>query len=467
MNKFPEHFVFGAATAAFQAEGALLEGNRGKNYWDDYLKEQGMFDPSLASDFYHKYPEDLELCRTFGINGLRISIAWSRIFPSGVGKFDPSGVQFYHKLIDECIANGVEPFVTLHNFDTPLSLFEKGDWLSQKTIIAYVDFAEFCFKEYGNKVNYWITFNEPWSVVAGQYIIGHFPPNIKYDLPKAIQAMHNMMVAHAKVVEKYKKAEYLGEIGIVHILESKYGITNHLEDTRSARKEHILANQFLLDATYRGHYAEDTLENIEEILRENKGVLKTTREEFEMLAYAADQIDFIGVNYYASHFVKAYIGESTIHHNGTGEKGSSRFALKGVGERVNNPEVPTTDWDWPIYPQGLEDMLVFIKERYPNYKKIYVTENGMGEKDVLCDKQVQDDSRIAYIFVHLKAILKAIERGVNVEGYFVWSLMDVFSWTNGYKKRYGLFYVDFKNQNRYAKKSAYWYKKISNSKLLE
>ncbi|MGD1419383.1 family 1 glycosylhydrolase, partial [Enterococcus faecium] len=117
--------------------------------------------------------------------------------------------------------------------------------------------------EYGNKVNYWITFNEPWSVVAGQYIIGHFPPNIKYDLPKAIQAMHNMMVAHAKVVEKYKKAEYLGEIGIVHILESKYGITNHLEDTRSARKEHILANQFLLDATYRGHYAEDTLENIE------------------------------------------------------------------------------------------------------------------------------------------------------------------------------------------------------------
>lgn len=466
MNKFPEHFIFGAATAAFQAEGALLKGDRGKNYWDDYLQEQGMFDPSMASDFYHKYPEDLELCREFGINGLRISIAWSRIFPTGSGVIDSEGVKFYHKLIDACIANGVEPFVTLHHFDTPLPLFDKGDWLSQEMITAYVAFAEFCFNEYGDKVNYWITINEPWSVVAGQYIIGHFPPNEKYDLSKAIQSMHNMMVAHARVVKKYKEKDQTGEIGIVHILESKYAMTKSREDEQAALKEHVLANQFLLDATYKGHYSDDTLNILTDILVENEGELNATREDFEELAYAAQQIDFIGVNYYASHFIQAYSGESTICHNGTGEKGSSVFALKGVGERVNNPEIPTTDWDWPIYPRGLEDMLVFIKQRYPNYKKLYVTENGLGDKDVLCNGQVEDDSRIAYIFVHLKAILNAIEQGVNVEGYFLWSLMDVFSWTNGYTKRYGLFYVDFNNQNRYAKKSAFWYKKISDRKSL-
>lgn len=467
MKKFPENFIFGAATAAYQAEGALSEGNRGKNYWDDYLKEQNVFNPSYASDFYHKYPEDLDLCKNFGINGIRISIAWSRIFPEGTGEIDPIGVDFYHRLIDKCLAKGVEPFVTLHHFDTPLPLFKKGDWLSTEMMSAYVNFAEFCFKEYGGKVNYWITINEPWSVVAGQYIIGHFPPNYTYDLSKAVQSMHNMMVAHARVVQKYKEANYSGEIGIVHILESKYPINESEEDKQAALKEHILANQLLLDATFKGKYSEDTLSVILTILKENNGELITSKNDFEELKFAADHLDFIGINYYASHFLKAYNGESQIHHNGTGKKGSSIFALKGVGERVNNPEIPTTDWDWPIYPQGLEDMLLHIKQRYPNYNKIYVTENGMGDKDILCEETVNDTARINYITVHLNAILNAIDKGVQVKGYFLWSLMDVFSWTNGYTKRYGLFYVDFETQKRYPKKSAYWYKKVSEKKSLD
>lgn len=466
MNKFPENFIFGAATAAFQAEGALTEGNRGKTYWDDYLEEQGVFNPSMASDFYHRYPEDLELCQKFGINGIRISIAWSRIFPDGSGEIDPVGVDFYHRLIDECLDKGVEPFVTLHHFDTPVPLFKKGDWLSSEMMFSYVNFADFCFKEYGRKVKYWITINEPWSVVAGQYIIGHFPPNYHYDIPKAVQSMHNMMVAHARVVKKYKEASYSGEIGIVHILESKYAITESDADKQAALKEHILANQFLLDATFKGGYSEDTLETITNILSENGGELITSKQDFEELEFAANHLDFLGINYYASHFLKDYNGESQIHHNGTGKKGSSVFALKGVGERVNNPEIPTTDWDWPIYPQGLEDMLLLIKERYPNYNKVYVTENGMGDKDVLQEGEVQDHARIDYIRLHLKAILNAIDKGVQVEGYFLWSLMDVFSWTNGYTKRYGLFYVDFESQNRYPKKSAYWYKEIIEKKSL-
>ena len=432
MDKFSEDFIFGAATAAYQAEGGLDKGERGENYWDSYLKEKGHYDPSKASDFYHRYAGDLQLSRQFGINGIRISIAWSRIFPDGMGKIDSKGVRFYHYLIDTCIKNGVVPFVTLHHFDTPKKLFEQGDWLSSEMSAAYVDFASFCFKEYGHKVTRWITINEPWSLAAGQYIIGHFPPNEKYQIGKAVQAMHNMMVAHARVVKNFKKSGQKGEIGIVHILETKYSSTISEEDKRAAQNEHILANQFLLDATLKGKYSNETIQIIDTILHKNDAALIMTEEELTELEEAADLLDFLGVNYYASHFLKSYHGKSTIYHNGIGKKGSSLFALAGVGERVINPDIPTTDWDWPIFPQGLEEMLLFIKRHYANYKKIYVTENGLGRKDELIDGEVNDDERIDYLKLHLSAVLRAINQGVVIKGYFVWSLMDLFSWTNGY-----------------------------------
>ncbi|OQO69287.1 6-phospho-beta-galactosidase [Enterococcus villorum] len=467
MDTFPEQFIFGAATAAYQAEGAVTVGKRGKNCWDDYLQKSGEFDPRQASDFYNRYEEDLRLSHEFGINGLRLSIAWSRIFPNGKGEVDPAGVEFYHQLIDSCNKMGVTPFVTLHHFDTPEKQFKEGDWLSLKMVDAYVDFATFCFQEYGDKVSYWITINEPWSVVAGQYIIGHFPPNNHYQIGKAIQSMHNMMVAHARVVNIYKESNQKGEIGIVHILESKYSISEKEEDRKAAQKEHILANQFLLDATFNGEYSPETIHAIDEILSVNDSQFMTLEEDFLHLKEAAENIDFLGLNYYASHFLKHYTGTSKIHHNGSGKKGSSIFALKGVGERITNSAIPTTDWDWPIYPQGLEDMLLFIKKRYPNYKKIYITENGLGSKDQFKDGQIIDDERINYARLHLAAILRARKQGIKVEGYFMWSLMDMFSWTNGYNKRYGLFYVDFETQQRFPKKSAYWYKKISETKKLD
>lgn len=451
-NKFPRDFIFGAATAAYQAEGATNVDGKGKTYWDDYLKEKGYYDPSVSSDFYHKYPKDLELCKEFGINGIRISIAWTRIFPEGNGEVNKKGIEFYHKLIDKCIEEGVEPFVTLHHFDTPYPLYEKGDWLAQETINNFVEFAKVCFEEYGNKVNKWITINEPWSVVAGQYIIGHFPPNIKYDLPKAIQAMHNMMVAHSKVVNLYKSMKLSGEIGIVHILESKYPITDSKENKKASLYEDTLANRFMLDATFKGEYDKKTMDIVLEILEKHNGKLEINDLDMKEIKEASKKIDFLGINYYASHFLKAYDGESNIFHNGTGEKGTSIFALKGIGERVTNPEIPTTDWDWPIYPKGLEDMLLSIKEQYPNYNKIYITENGMGDKDVIVDGKITDDNRIDYVKEHFKAILNAMEKGVEIKGYFIWSLMDLFSWTNGYNKRYGLFYVDFNTLERFPKK---------------
>lgn len=467
MNRFDDDFIFGGATAAYQAEGATSEDGKGSCCWDVHLnRPESTFNGDKASDFYHKYKADIQLCKEFGINGIRVSIAWSRIIPDGSGEINPKGIEFYNNLIDECVKNNVEPFITLHHFDTPLSLFEQGDWLNRNTIDCFVRFAKVCFENFGDRVKKWTTFNEAWAVAQNGYIIGNFPPSIKYDIPKAVQSMHNMMVAHAKVVQLYKSMNLPGEIGIIHTLEGKYPITDSEEDKRAADLDYTISNRFMLDACFKGGYLEETSKIINGILADNGGSLKIYDGDLEAFKAAAAQIDFLGMNYYSSHFLKGYKGESKIHHNGTGEKGTSIFALKGIGERVNNPEVPTTDWDWPIYPKGLCDMLVRIKEEYPNYKKIYITENGMGYKDDFIDKKIDDTPRIDYIKQHMESILKAKAKGVVVKGYFVWSLMDVLSWSNGYNKRYGLFYVDFDSQDRYPKKSAYWFKKVSETKQL-
>lgn len=467
MYKFDNDFIFGGATAAYQAEGAAMEEGRGPCIWDEYLnRPESKFNGDIASDFYHQYGKDLSLSKEFGLNGIRISISWSRIIPDGVGKVNEKGIEFYNNLIDECLKNGVEPFVTLHHFDTPLNLFKNGDWLDRDNINHFVKFAKICFDNFGDRITKWITFNEAWAVAQNGYIAGNFPPSIKYNVEKAIQSMHNMMVAHSKVVELYKSMNLKGEIGIVHTLEGKYPITESEEDKLAAKIDYTISNKFMLDACFKGKYDDDTLNIIKHILDKNNGELIIYEGDMDVIEKASKNIDFLGMNYYSSHFLKAYDGESNIYHNGTGEKGTSIFALKGIGERVNNPEVETTDWDWPIYPKGLYDMLVRIKNDYPNYKKVYITENGMGYKDDFVDGKIDDAPRIDYIKRHLEAVLRAKDAGVNVKGYFVWSLMDVLSWSNGFNKRYGLFYVDFDSQERYAKKSAYWFKKMSDTKIL-
>ena len=382
--QFPEDFVFGGATAAYQVEGETRTHGKGKVAWDDFLEAQGRFSPDPASDFYNQYPVDLELCEEFGINGIRLSIAWSRIFPNGTGEINPEGVQFYHDLFAECHKHHVEPFVTLHHFDTPLSLFEKGDFLNRETIDAFVDFATFCFKEYADQVTYWFTFNEIWADASNTYIEGTFPGGVKAHLAEAFQCEHNMMLAHAKAVLAFHNGGFKGKIGVIQSLEFKYPHN-----------------------------------------------------------------------------------ENDLHHNGTGEKGTGRWRVKGIGEHVNKPGIPTTDWDWIIYPEGLFDLLVYIKQRYPNYKQIFITENGMGYKDPYKDGFVDDQPRIDYIEQHLRWLLKAMEVGVNVGGYFLWSLQDQFSWTNGYNKRYGFFYVDFETQKRTPKASAYWYKHVAQTRRLD
>lgn len=461
-KNFPEGFIFGGATAAYQVEGATREDGRGPCVWDEYLnRPESRFTADPASDFYHKYPEDLKLAHDFGINGIRISLSWTRILPEGRGKVNTKGLDYYNALIDECIRQGVEPFVTLHHFDTPLPFFKDGHWLNRKLIDYFVDYAKVCFEAFGHKVKKWATFNEPWSIAQNGYIAGNFPPCEQFQIAKAIQIEHNLMVAHARALNLYKSMNLPGEIGIVHTLEGKVPISDKPEDKHARDLDDAIANRFMLDACFHGGYDDATMALINEILAKNNGELKTEPSDFDDFAKAAQAIDFLGMNYYSSHFLQSYEGESRIYNNSTGDKGTSVFGLRGIGARVSNPEVPTTDWDWPIYPKGMHDQLVRIAHDYPNYKKIFISENGMGYKDDFVDGKIDDTPRIKYVTEHLEAILQAIAEGVNVRGYYIWSLMDVLSWSNGYNKRYGLFYVDYRDQERYPKKSAYWYKLLS------
>lgn len=467
MRKLPEDFIFGGATAAYQCEGATKADGKGPVAWDKYLEENYWYTAEPASDFYHKYPVDLKLAEEFGVNGIRISIAWSRIFPQGFGEVNPKGVDFYHKVFAECHKRGVEPFVTLHHFDTPEALHSNGDFLNRENIEHFVDYAKFCFEEF-KEVNFWTTFNEIGPIGDGQYLVGKFPPGIQYDLAKVFQSHHNMMLAHAKAILAYKEAGYDGEIGIVHALPTKYPFDPTDErDVRAAELEDIIHNKFILDATYLGKYSEKTIEGVNHILEVNGGSLDIRDEDIEILTKAKDLNDFLGINYYMSDWMAHFDGETKITHNGKGDKGGSVYQIKGVGQRRFDVDVPRTDWDWMIYPKGLYDQIMRVKRDYPNYKKIYITENGLGYKDKFEDNTVYDDARIDYIKQHFDAICDAIDDGAVVKGYFLWSLMDVFSWSNGYEKRYGLFYVDFDTQERFPKKSAYWFKELSKSKVLE
>lgn len=467
MKRLPEDFIFGGATAAYQAEGATTEDGKGAVAWDSYLKDNYWYTAEPASDFYHQYPVDLKLAEDFGVNGIRISIAWSRIFPTGFGAVNPKGVDFYHRLFEECHKRGIEPFVTLHHFDTPDVLHREGDFLNRETIDHFVNYAKFCFEEFP-EVNYWTTFNEIGPIGDSQYLVGKFPPGVKYDLAKVFQSHHNMMLAHAKAIAYFKKNGYSGEIGIVHSLPMKYPKDpNNPKDVRACELEDIIHNKFILDATYKGHYSDETMAGVNHILSVNGGQLDLREEDFDVLNDAKDFNDFLGINYYMSDWMEAFEGETEINHNGRGEKGSSSYQIKGVGRRAMDVDVPRSDWDWIIYPKGLYDQIMRIKQDYPNYKKIYITENGLGYKDEFVNNTVEDDARIDYVKRHLEVVSDAIADGVNVKGYFIWSLMDVFSWSNGYEKRYGLFYVDFETQQRYPKKSAYWYKEIAETKEIK
>ncbi|MFT8410790.1 MAG: 6-phospho-beta-galactosidase [Schleiferilactobacillus perolens] len=467
VQSLPKGFIWGGATAAYQVEGATKVDGKGKTMWDDYLQAQGRFSPDPASDFYHRYPEDIALSKKYGLNAIRLSIAWTRIFPKGYGEPVQAGVDYYHRLFKECLDNGITPYVSLHHFDSPKTLFDDGDWLNRKTLDYFVDYAKFCFDEF-KEVKNWFTINELISLAFSQYIQGNFPPNHHFDVTSAIQAQHNELLAHARVVNLFKDGGYDGRIGLIHVLQPVYPYPATPENQHAADLDDAFMNAFLLDGTFKGEYTPKTMKLINEILDANDAHLDIQLGDMDILKKASTRNDFFGLNYYQPSFFAAYDGDSTNTFNGTGTKGTTSFKFKGVGQAVKNPDIPTTDWDWNIDPEGLYDILKRVSIEYPNIKEIFITENGLGMKEqlpegVTDDTIIDDPKRIDFVDQHVAALLKARSEGVNVNGYFIWSLQDQFSWANGYNKRYGLFFVDFTNQKRYVKKSALWYKELADT----
>lgn len=459
--RFPHDFLFGAATAAYQVEGAYNEDGKGVSNWDVFSKIEGKTfegtNGDVAVDHYHRYKEDIKLMAEMGLESYRFSIAWTRIIPNGDGKINQKGIDFYNSLIDECLKYGIVPFVTLYHWDLPQSLEQNGGWLNKNTCKAFEHYAQICFESFGDRVKHWITFNETVVFCKLGYILGTHPPGIVNDIKKYFQALHNVFVTHAKVVNSYKKLNQYGEIGITHVFNPAYAVDDSDENKMAENYANNMETYWFYDPILKGKYTEFVLD----ILNKNGNMFEITEEEKQILLEAAPKNDFIGLNYYQPMRValnKSNEKLDSAMKSSTGAAGNVSY--DGYYKTVICDNLEYTKWGWEISPQGFLDGLRTLKNRYGNIK-IYITENGLGDEDPIIEGEILDIPRIKFIEKHLQALKTAISESINIKGYFAWSAIDLLSWLNGYKKQYGFIYVDHKNDfQRKKKASFYWYKDI-------
>ena len=379
--------------------------------------------------------------KELNLQAYRFSVSWPRIFPTGKEKINRKGVEFYDNLINELIANDIEPFVTLYHWDLPLTLQNIGGWENRKIVDAFVDYARFMFENFGDRVKKWITFNEPlvfavWFPIRGLYG--------KKDFTSVMSATHIVNIAHAKTIEAYRDSKKSdGQIGITLNLDSIYPKTDSPLDYEAATIIDGLTNRWFLDPVFKGTYPGDTLVlleryfNFPSILDEDLQILKDNPS------------DFLGINNYSC--TRANLDKPI--------KDPVDF-YKMIIPSKTEEGVEVSDMGWEIYPDGLYDLLNRVDNDYES-PLIYITENGMADKDdVIVDEVVQDDERLSYLHRHFEAANRAIEKGVNLKGYFVWSLLDNFEWLWGYSKRFGIIRVDYETQERSWKKSALWYRDV-------
>lgn len=459
--KFPYDFLFGAASASYQVEGAWNEDGKGVSNWDVFSKIPGKTfegtNGDVSVDHYHRYKEDIKLMAEIGLESYRFSVSWPRIIPDGDGEINQKGLDFYNNLIDECLKYGIVPFVTLYHWDMPQVLEEAGGWTNRRTVDGFVKYAEACFKSFGDRVKHWITFNETVVFTALGYLAGAHPPGIKNDPKKFFQATHNVFTAHAKAVKLYKSMRQFGEIGITHVFSPAFSVDDkedNIEATYHANQHGI---NWFYDPVLKGHYPEYVVKQLNEM----DWTPDWTEEELSILKEAAIQNDFIGLNYYQPQRVMKNDSSAEVEksrENSTGAPGNPSF--DGVFKTVMMDDKVYTKWGWEIAPDAFLEGLRMLKREYGDIK-IYITENGLGDEDPIIEDEIVDVPRIKYIEEHLKALKRAVEENINVKGYYAWSAIDLLSWLNGYKKQYGFIYVDHKNNlNRKIKLSGNWYKKV-------
>ncbi|MGX9419161.1 glycoside hydrolase family 1 protein [Vibrio sp. WJH972] len=460
--KFANDFLFGAATASYQVEGAWDQDGKGLTNWDEFTKIPGKTfegtNGDVAIDHYNRYKEDIALMAEMGLESYRFSISWARIFPDGTGKINQKGIDFYNNLIDECLKYGIVPFITLYHWDLPLTLEKKGGWLSKDTSDAYIEYAKLCFNEFGDRVKHFITFNETVVFCSLGYMRGAHPPGIQNDPKKYFQATHNVFYAHARAVIEYKKLNLFGEIGISHVFNPAFAVDNSEENLFAQEHANKFKMNWYFDPILLGKYPEYVVKQLKQ-----EGNLPTwTEEELQTIFEAAPLNDFVGLNYYQPMRVEKADGQvktrDMSRENATGSPGDPSY--DGVYRTVKMDDKRYTKWDWEISPEGFVQGLNILKEQYGQIK-MYITENGLGDEDPIIEGEVCDIARIHFIKDHLSAVKQAIANGVHIKGYFAWSAIDLLSWLNGYKKQYGFIYVDHKDGLKRKKKASFiWYRDV-------
>ncbi|AGB40269.1 beta-galactosidase [Halobacteroides halobius DSM 5150] len=436
--QFPLDFVWGSATSSYQIEGAYDEDGKGESIWDIFSHTLGKINNNdtgdVACDHYHRYKEDIELMKEIGLDSYRFSISWPRILPNGKGEINQKGLNFYKELVDQLLEAGIEPVITLYHWDLPQALQEEGGWANRDTIKYFVKYAEVLFDELGAKVSQWITHNEPWVVSFLGYAEGEHAPGIK-DRKQALQVAHNLLVSHGLVVKKFRELDLTGDIGITLNLTSVYSYSETDKDQEAAQLMEEYINGWFLDPVFKGSYPK----KLAQIYENQFGKIDIQAGDMDLIS---QEIDFLGINYYS---------RALINYNP-----NSKFY--GI-ESIKPAESDYTAMNWEIYPDGLYDLLTKLNQEYTN-KPLYITENGAAFDDQIIAGQVNDQRRINYLKEHFKSVYRAIQDGVPVRGYYVWSLMDNFEWAYGYSKRFGLIYVDYNTQKRTLKDSAYWYQQV-------
>ncbi|WP_028863391.1 glycoside hydrolase family 1 protein [Psychromonas aquimarina] len=451
---FPTNFWWGSASSGPQAEGAADKLH--KNIWDHWFEEQPecFFDgvgPELTSGFYQTYKDDIALLKQTGHNSFRTSIQWSRLIRNfETGEICPKAVTFYNNVIDELLAQGIEPFINLAHFDMPVELQERGGWENKEICELYALYAGKAFALFGDRVKYWFTFNEPLAVVECGYIRGWHYPCVQ-DYTRAVQVQHNMIYAQARAIEEYRKSGKQGKIGSIMILCPTYARDeNNPEDVKAKELAELLFNRPFLDCAIDGRYPQELLN-----FYQQHGLTPDMSAD-ELKVIAENKIDILGVNYYSPRRVKA---KETPFDAGAPLMPESFFDEYDWPEKKINPHR-----GWEIYEQGVYDLLTEVKNRYHNIE-CFISENGMGVEGEAkfrnAEGIIEDGYRIEFIKDHLRWVHKAIEEGVNCRGYHLWTAMDNWSWTNAYKNRYGFVEVDIKNGlKKRIKKSGRWFKTV-------
>ena len=465
LKEFPENFLWGASTSAYQVEGANLTDGKGASCQDVKKVPHGTSELDVCADQYHRYKEDVALMAEMGFKTYRFSIAWTRILPEGTGKINQTGIQYYNDLIDECLNYGIEPFVTMFHFDMPAALDQRGSWGNKESVDWFLNYARVLFENFGDRVKYWLTINEQNMLTLVGPVIGtlFLPEGCKNATREIYQQNHHMMVAQAKAMALCHEMLPQAKIGPAPNISLVYPASCKPDDVLSAQNYNAIRNWLYLDMAVYGVY-----NNLAwSYLKERDACPEFAPGDAEALKNGHP--DFIGFNYYNTATSEACDGTEILN---PGADQQTARGEAGFYKGSKNPYLPVTEFGWEIDPAGLRATIREMDSRYR--LPMIITENGLGAYDKLEGESVHDPYRIDYLRKHLEQVRLAISDGAEMMGYCPWSAIDLISTHEGMKKRYGFIYVDrdefdVKNCDRYRKDSFYWYKKViaSNGRELD